>query len=112
MASIPSKRITLGRGGPVAQQERLLPVGMAAAATVRPRRTAAVAMKTQAVTAMAGAQTTIDNQPNALTAMATETATTMTMKMTATVAGEVRRQHLGGGGQLGGGGGGGSAVAA
>ncbi len=96
---------SLWGGGPVAQQKRLLPVGMAAAAAVLPPRTAAVAMKTPAVTAMTGAQTTIDNQLNASTATATETATTMTMETTATAAAEARQQHLGGGGQLGGGGG-------
>ncbi len=48
-------------------------LGMAAAAAVLPPRAAAVAMKTPAVTAMAGAQTTINNQLNASTAMATET---------------------------------------
>ncbi len=52
---------------------------MAAAAAVLPPRAAAVAMKTPAVTAMAGEQTTINNQLNASTATATETATTMTM---------------------------------
>jgi hypothetical protein len=73
-----------------------------AAAVLRPRA-AAVAMKTPAVTVMAGAQKTINNQLNASTAMATETATTMTMEMKARAAAEARRQHLGGGGQLGGG---------
>jgi hypothetical protein len=75
-----------------------------AAAVLRPRA-AAVAMKTPAVTAIAGAQTTINNQLNASTAMATETVTTMTMETKATAAAEARRQHLGGGSQLGGGGG-------
>ncbi len=46
-------------------------LGMAAAAVVLPPRAAAVAMKTPAVTAMAGAQTTINNQLNASTATAT-----------------------------------------
>ena len=78
---------------------------MAAAAAVLRPRAAAVAMKTPAVTAMAGAQTTINNQLNASTATATMTATTMTMETTATVAAEARWQHIGGGGQLGGGGG-------
>ena len=78
---------------------------MAAAAAVLPPRAAAVAMKTPAVTAMAGVQTTINNQLNASTAKAMMTATTMTMETTATVAAEARWQHLGGGGQLGGGGG-------
>ncbi len=54
---------------------------------------------------MAGAQTTINNQLNALTAMATEMATTMKMETNATAMVEERRQHLGGGSQLGGGGG-------
>ncbi len=78
---------------------------MAAAATVLPPCTAAVAMKTPAVTSMAGAHTAINNQLNASMATATESGTTMTMETKATVAAEARRQHLGGGGQLGGGGG-------
>ncbi len=84
---------------------------MAAAAvptTVLPPRATAVAMKTPMVTAMAGAQTTINNQLKAATATATETgrmtATTMTMETKATAAAEARWQHLGGGGQLGSGG--------
>ena len=83
---------------------------MAAAATaVLPPRAAAVAMKTPAVTAMVGAQTTINNQLKSGTATetATMTATTMRMETKATLvaaAAEVRRQR-GGGGQLGGGGG-------
>jgi hypothetical protein len=60
-------------------------------------------MKTPAVTAMAGAQTTINNQLNASTATATETATMMMIKTKGTTAAEARRQHLGGGAQLGGG---------
>ncbi len=73
---------------------------MATAAAVLPPRAAVVAMKTPVVTAMAGAQTTIDNQLNASTATVTMTATTMTMTMEtmATVAAEAQRQHLGGGG--------------
>ncbi len=77
---------------------------MNAAAAVLPPRAAAVA-KTPTVTAMAGVQTTINNQLNAPMATATETATTMTMEMKATAAAEAQRQHLGGGSQLGGGGG-------
>jgi hypothetical protein len=73
---------------------------MAVAAAILPPRAAVVAMKTPVVTAMAGAQTTINNQMNASTATATETGTTMTMETKA--AAEARRQHLGGGGQLGG----------
>ncbi len=69
-------------------------LGMAAAAAILPPGAAAVAMKTPAVTAMAGAQTKIDNQLNASTAMATMTATTMTMETTATVAAEARQQHI------------------
>ena len=65
---------------------------------VLPPCAAAVAMKTPAVTAMVGAQTTINNRLNALTASATEMATTMTMEMKAMAAAEARRQHLGGGG--------------
>jgi hypothetical protein len=53
---------------------------MAAAAAILPLCAAAVAMKTPAVTAIAGAQTTIDNQLNASTAMAMEMTTTMTME--------------------------------
>ncbi len=68
---------------------------MAAAAAVLLPRATAVAMKTPAVTAMAGVQTTINNQLNALTATATETATMMTMEMKVTAAAEARRQHLG-----------------
>ena len=63
---------------------------------------------TPAVTAMAGAQTTINSQLNALMATATETATMMTMESKATAAVEARWQRGGGGGsggQLGGGGG-------
>ena len=63
---------------------------------------------TPAVTAMAGAQTTINSQLNALMATATETATMMTMESKATAAAEARWQRGGGGGgggQLGGGGG-------
>jgi hypothetical protein len=59
---------------------------MATAATVLPPRDAAVAMKTPAVTAMAGAQTTINNQLNASMPTATETATMMTMETNATAA--------------------------
>jgi hypothetical protein len=55
-------------------------------------------MKTPAATAMTGAQTTINNQLNASTAMATETATTMMMETKAAAAAEARRQHLVGGG--------------
>jgi hypothetical protein len=71
-------------------------------------------MKTPAVTAMAGAQTTINNQLNALIATVMETVTIMTMETKATAAAEARWQRGGGGGgQLGGGGGGGySALAA
>ena len=47
----------------------------AAATNVLPLHATAVAMKTRAVTAMAGAQTTINNQLKAVTAIATETAT-------------------------------------
>jgi hypothetical protein len=78
---------------------------MAAAAAVLPPGAAGVAMKTPAVTAMAGAQTTINNQLNASTATATEMATTMTMETKATAAVEARQQHLRGDGQLSGGGG-------
>ncbi len=53
--------------------------GAAAAAAVLPPHVSAVAMKT-AVTAMAGAQTTINNQLKAATETATET-TTMTGTM-------------------------------
>jgi hypothetical protein len=74
---------------------------MAAAAAVLPPRAAAVAMKTPVVTAMSGAQTTINNQLYASTA----TARMMTMETNATAAAEALRQHLGGGGQLGSGGG-------
>jgi hypothetical protein len=80
----------------------------AAATAVLPPGTAVVAMKTPAVTVMAGAQTTINNQLKAATETVTETATmtatTMTMETKATAVAEVRRQH-GGGSQLGGSGG-------
>jgi hypothetical protein len=76
--------------------------GMAAAAAILPPRATAVAMKTPAVTAMAGAQTTINHQLNASTATVNETAMTMTMETKATAAAEAWWQHLGGGGQLGG----------
>jgi hypothetical protein len=73
--------------------------GMAAAATILPPRTAVVAMKTQAVTAMAGAQITINNQLNALMARATEMATMMTMETKATAAVVAwRERRVGGGG--------------
>jgi hypothetical protein len=62
-------------------------------------------MKTPAAAAMAGAQTTINNQLNALTAKATERATMMTMETKATAVAEGQQQHLRGGGQLGRGGG-------
>ena len=58
-------------------------------------------MKTPTVTAMAGAQTTINNQLKAATETATVTATTMTMETKATAVAEARWQHLKGGGQLG-----------
>ncbi len=46
-----------------------------------PPRAAAGATKTPVATAMAGALTTINNHPKAAEAMATETATMMTIKM-------------------------------
>ena len=58
---------------------------------------------TPAVTAMAGAQTTINNQLNASMATAMETATMMTMETKATVAAEAQWQRGGGGGGGGGG---------
>jgi len=77
----------------------------AAATAMLPPRAAAVAMKTPAVTAIVGAQTTINNQLKS--GMATETATmtvtAMRMETKATsvaAAAEARRQR-GGGGQLG-----------
>ena len=85
----------------------------AVATTVLPSRAAVVAMKTLTATAMAGAQTTINNQLKAAMAMATETvmmtATTMMMGTKAMAAAETQWQHFRGGGQLGGGG---SALAA
>ena len=61
----------------------------------------AVAMKTPAATAMAGAQTTINNKLNAARAMARETVmmteTMMTMETMATAAVEVRLQRVGAG---------------
>ena len=57
-------------------------------------------MKTPAVTAMVGAQTTINNQLKAVKATATETATmtatTMSMETKVMVAVEARRQREGG----------------
>ncbi len=68
-----------------------------------PPRSATVATKTPAATAMAGAQTTINNQLKAATATATATAmmavTTITMKTKATVvvaAAAARQQCKGG----------------
>ncbi len=79
----------------------------AAATAVLPPRAAALAAKTPVATAMAGEQTTINNQPKAAAPtameMATMTATTMTMEMKATAVAavaEARRQR-GGEGQLG-----------
>ncbi len=74
----------------------------AAATAVLPPRAATVVMKTLAVTAMVGAQTTINNQIKE----AMETATEMA-KMTATT-----NKGNGGGNSCGGGSGGGSAAAA
>jgi hypothetical protein len=81
--------------------------GMAVAAittVVLPPRAAAVAMKTPAATAMAGAQT-INNQLKAVTVTATETmtmtATTMTMETKGAAVAAEARQQRGGGGQLG-----------
>ena len=60
----------------------------AATTAVLPLRTATVAMKTPAATAMAGAQTTVNNQLKAATPMGTKmvtmTAMTMTMETKAT----------------------------
>jgi hypothetical protein len=73
----------------------------ATATAVLPPRTTAVAMKTPVATAMVRAQTTINNQLKAATAMATETVTTTAMMMmmetkaTAAVA-EAQRQRRGG----------------
>ncbi len=65
----------------------------AAATTVLPRRALTVSAKTPAATAMAGAQTTINNLLNAAAAtareIATMTATTMTMETKVTVAAAV-----------------------
>ena len=73
-----------------------------AATAVLPPRAVAVAMKTPVVTAMVGAQTTINNQIKAATTMAMEmatvTATAMSIKMKATATAEARQQNLGGGG--------------
>ena len=83
----------------------------AAATAMLPPRAAEVATKTPVATAMAGEQTTINNQPKAVASMATDTetmtATTMTMETKATAVAavaEARRQR-GGDGQLGSGGG-------
>ncbi len=83
----------------------------AAATAVLPPRAATVATKTPVATAMAGEQTTINNQPKAAASTATETATmtatTMTMETKATAVAavaEARRQHRGND-QLGSGGG-------
>ena len=53
----------------------------AAATAMLPPRAAAVAMKTPAVTAMVGAQTTINNQLKSGTATETATMTATTMRM-------------------------------
>jgi hypothetical protein len=83
----------------------------AAATTVLPPHATAVATKTPVATAMAGEQTTINNQPKAAASkvkeMATMTATTMTMEMKATAVAAVAeaRQQRRGDGHLGSGGG-------
>ncbi len=82
-------------------------MAMAAATTTKlPPCATAVVMKTPMVTAMAGTQTTINNQLKASTTTGTETATmtamTMRMETKAMAGAEGRWQHLGGGGQLGG----------
>ncbi len=69
----------------------------AATTSVLPPRAATVAMKTPAVTAMAGAQTTINNEQKSVTATATKTATmtetTMTMETKAMAAAEALWQR-------------------
>jgi hypothetical protein len=79
-------------------------VGMAAAAAATAMltpRTAAVATKTPAATAMAGAHTTINNQLREAAAMATETvamkATMMTMETKATATAAAWQEHSIGG---------------
>ena len=79
--------------------------GTLADTVMLPPREAAMVMKTPMATAMAGAQTTISNQLETVTATATEmttmTVTTMTIETKATVAAEAW-QHCVGGSQLGG----------
>ena len=81
--------------------------GMAAAAVITavlPPLAATVAMKTPAAKAMAGAQTTINNQLKAAKSMAmeraAEMATTMMMETKATVVAAAAQQQHGGGGSL------------
>ena len=113
--AVAAAAVAAGRQRGVGSSSRPLnsatPAGMAraAAATAMLRlHAAAVVMKTPAATAIAGSQTTINNQLKAAMAMETEMATitamTMMMETKATAAVEARRQR-GGNSQLGGRGG-------
>ena len=99
-----------GGGGGKHRISSVMVVGMAkaaAATAVLPPCAAAVALKTPTATVIAGAQTTINNQLKAATAMATKIAAmitkTMTMEMKAKAVAAGARQQHGGGRQLGGG---------